>query len=85
MIKVDGTCLLRGMDNAVLMVDGYGGMDNAVFMVDGTCPTGDGQCCIYGRWYVPPTGDGQCCIYGRLKPCYAPANPGYRHRSLLDR
>ena len=44
-------------------------MDNAVFMVDGTLATGDGQ----------------CCIDGRLKPCYAPANPAHRHRSLLDR
>ena len=37
MIKVDGTCLLRGMDNAVLVVDGtclLRGVDNAVLVVE---------------------------------------------------
>ena len=39
MIKVDGTCLLRGMDNA-------GGGRWYV------PATGDGQRCVSGTWYV---------------------------------
>ena len=76
MIKVDGTCLLQGMDNAVLMVCAtclLRGMDNAVLMVYEYVPaTGGLQRCVDGVWYVPAIYNAVLVVYGRA--CYSMDN-----------
>ena len=75
MIKVDGTCLLQGVYNAVLMVCAtclLRGVYNAVLMVYEYVPaTGGLQRCVDGVWYVPATGGSTTlCSRCMVRACY---------------